>query len=818
MKSGCKISKITPYYFLPLFIKHRKFIFENYSNWYFPMKIKFFLSSIILLLVGIIHVNAETIISGLVLDANTKQPLPAANIQISGTYKGTISNVDGFFVITIDESSAILTTSYIGYKSKSTNVSFRDLGREIKILLEPIIFEGETITVIAEDPGMQIMREVIKRKKIWREKLTTYQAKAYSRVVIENDSGIVSLAESTSETFWDKEKGNREVIKSKEQSSNLQEEYNIAFASYIPNLYDDDISIAGYQMIGPTHPDAMDYYRFKLTDITRMDNKRVFLIEVIPDSKLQPIFEGKVAVLDSAYALLEAELIPYENVRFPIPIQSWDIYYIQQFRNYGREFWLPVDLRMTGSIKIGMPGLEFPKIKYQRIASLSDYQVNIELPDSLYKQEDFLSVDSVSLAENKHIRAIPLSTQEDKAYEELDSTMTMQKAFKPTGFLARFVEMDDNSVEVGSDGRSVWSYFSPSVWYNRVDELNAGINIDEHLFGGFSVRLGAAYKTGLKRGGYHFRLRYNTGKSVRWRFDAAVSTLTELRYQSMSYSRLVASALPLFALDDYFDYYWNKGMRLEAAARFPELRSTLALKYHYQEHSSLNKTSDFNMIWSDFEQRENPAIQEGILRSVEVSYHYGRQFVPFGVVGQKRIYLSAEHTLSGNFDFTVLKLEADWRIPTFLKRRLLPNALDLHIQMGTSYGDLPIQRFGALDAAFYAFTPFATFRSLMGRPLEGEKYAALFWEHNFRTVPFELLGIDFLVDKSISLIVYGGHGRTWISDQRRDILTHDYIYEDRVRHELGASINGIFSLIRMDFTYRIDQPRFYVGVGMTRFF
>jgi hypothetical protein len=781
------------------------------------MKTKYTLPFLLFFILQVYPLYAESVLSGLILDAKTNAPLPAANVQISGTYKGTISNTDGFFVITIEESSALLNFSYIGYESKTIRVSRADEGRELKIFLEPIIFQGETITVIAEDPGMQIMREVIKRKKIWRAKLKTYSAKAYSRIVLENDSGIVSLAESTSETFWDKEKGSREVIKSKAQSNNVQEEYNIAFASHIPNLYDDDISIAGYQMIGPTHPDAMDYYRFKLEDVTRMDKTEVYWIQVIPDSKLQPTFEGKVAVLDSAFAILEAELIPYESVRFPMPIQSWDIYYIQQFRNYGKEFWLPVDLRMRGSIKIGLPGLEFPKVIYERIASLSDYQVNIALPDSLYEEDDFLSVDSISLAENKHIRAIPLSAKEDEAYEKLDSTMTLQKAFKPTGFLARFVEVEDDA-EADTSGRSIWSYFTPSLWYNRVDGLNAGVNIDEHLYKGLSVRLGAAYKTGLKRGGYHFRLRYRTGESIRWHFDAAVSTLTSLRYQSMNYSQLVTSILPLAALDDYFDYYWNKGIRIEAGARIPKIRSTLALKYHYQEHTSLAKTTDFNMVWSNFKQRPNPGIQEGILRAIEFSWTYGRDYIPFGVVGQKRLFFSVEHAFSGNFDYSLLKFEGDWRIPTFLKRRLLPNALDIHVQLGTSYGTLPIQKFGALDASLYAFTPFGTFRSLMGRPLEGEKHAAVFWEHNFRTVPFELLGIDFLVEKSIGIIIYGGHGRTWISDPRLKELTHDYIYDDQFRHELGASINGIFSLFRVDFTYRVDRPRFYVGVGMNRFF
>jgi len=760
---------------------------------------------------------SETVISGLILDDRTNEPLIAANVQITGTYRGTISNEDGFFVITIEQNEALLNVSYIGYESKTIRVSYKDEGREVKIYLKPIILEGETITVIAEDPGMQIMREVIKRKKIWREKLSTYQAKAYSRIVLENDSGIVSLAESTSETFWDREKGSREVIKTKEQSSNLSERYNMAFASYIPNFYDDDIEIGGYSVIGPTHPDAMDYYRFKLEKVTRMDKQKVYWIKVIPESKLQPTFNGKLAVLDSVFALLEAELIPSESVRLPMPIQSWDVYYTQQFRNYGQEFWLPVDLRMSGSIKIGFTGLQFPKIGYKRIASLSDYQVNIPLPDSLYKEDDFLIVDSIALAETKHIRAIPLTSVEDTAYTELDSTMTLEKAFKPSGFLADMLEISSDE-EADTSGRGIFSYFEPSLWYNRVDGLHIGVNIDEPLTENFSIRMGAAYKTGLETGGYHIRLRYRTGDLLPLRFDAAYSSNTELRYDSQTYSRAVASILPLFALDDYFDYYWSKSVKLETASRIRSIRTDIALKYHYQEHTSLEKQTDFNLVFSNFKQRSNPAITEGILRSLEFSIAYGRDFTPFGVIGQKRIAFHVEHTLPSDFDFTTYRLDADWRINTFLTRRLLPNALDLHLVLGTVRGELPVQRFASLDAAFYPFGPFGVFRSLLGRPYEGEKYAALFWEHNFRTVPFELIGFDYLVDKGIGLIIYGASGRTWISDMRRSELNYNYIYTDEVHNELGIAVNGILGLIRLDFTQHIGTNLFYVGFGMNRFF
>jgi hypothetical protein len=372
---------------------------------------------------------------------------------------------------------------------------------------------------------------------------------------------------------------------------------------------------------------------------------------------------------------------------------------------------------------------------------------------------------------------------------------------------------DDDNGESG-----IFSVFSPSLWFNRVDGLHAGISIDEPIIDNLSLKLAAGYKTGLQRGAYEVDLRYRIRGTLRWDLYAGFSTNSEHRYNSPTYSRFVASSLPLSGIDGYFDYYWNKSTRLGIASRINGLNSTLSLTYHYQEHLSLNKQTDYNLVWSEHVQRSNPKITPGILRALEFSWLYGGNFIPLGVIGQKRIVFKVEHALSGRFDYTLYKLQADWRLTTFLSRRLLPNALDIHLLLATADGSLPIQRFQTIDAAFYSFSPFGTFKTLLGRPYEGEKVAALFWEHNFRTVPFELIRFDFLVENGIGLIIHGAHGRSWINSKRLRLLSHDFVYADKFHHEAGISINGILGLVRIDFTQRIDQPGFYVGFAMNRFF
>ena len=110
---------------------------------------------------------------------------------------------------------------------------------------------------------------------------------------------------------------------------------------------------------------------------------------------------------------------------------------------------------------------------------------------------------------------------------------------------------------------------------------------------------------------------------------------------------------------------------------------------------------------------------------------------------------------------------------------------------------------------------FGGFRTRVERPYEGEKVLGMFWEHNFRTVPFELIGWRWAAERNIGLIVHGGHGRTWFAD--RMLLDYAPQYTDGFHHEIGVSINGLFDLFRLDFTKRLDAPGFFVSVGFVRF-
>src|SRR6187551_3818975 len=73
------------------------------------------------------HTQNLTSFSGRIIDADTKDPIPFANVFLANTVVGTSSREDGTFQLgKIPEGKYDLTVSMIGYRLYSTPVSFSE--------------------------------------------------------------------------------------------------------------------------------------------------------------------------------------------------------------------------------------------------------------------------------------------------------------------------------------------------------------------------------------------------------------------------------------------------------------------------------------------------------------------------------------------------------------------------------------------------------------------------------------------------------------------------------------------------------------------
>ncbi|MBO6792936.1 MAG: carboxypeptidase-like regulatory domain-containing protein [Balneolaceae bacterium] len=797
--------------------------------------------------------SAQKIITGKIVDAQTLEPLAAAHIIIKDTYKGTIANADGEFTLRVDTFPSTIVVRYLGYQTKEIELSANHEG-PIDFLMEEAFLEMQEITVTGEDPAISIMKEVIRRKQIWRENLQNYTVDAYSRQQLRTDTSIVSITESISQAYWDKELGNREVLKSRRQTANIEGSDNFAGVSYLPNFYDDNLDIVEFDVVGITHPNALKFYNFELVDFSKIDDKVIFEIEVTSKRKLQPLFEGTIYVQDEDYALISVRLKPNSVIVFPPPIQDFNMYYEQQFSNFGGEFWLPVDFRMEGTIEVGVPGLRFPPIGFKQVSKLNDYLVNTELPDSIFTDSDWFKIDSTTINKTDSlftatVDVVPLSKVELEAYDTLDSTATLEKAFRPKGFLTRFIDMDDDDsdsdvtirVETSSDGtqttyreRKEPSAFerlrqntSIDARFNRVDAIYAGFEHQKrYMDRRLRSRLRLGYSLGYEEVSHGVDVSWwPLKKTRRLALTAGYDFKTETRYNSELFNKEILSTMPLFGYSDYFDYYRVEGVFLGGAYALKGYNRRLNARFKYEEHSSIDYKTSYDLFGSSFVQRFNPAVQEGTLSSISVSYESGEGAEAWGVIGADNIKLSVEQSLKAigsDWNFTQFNIDIYRRYSTFYQRRFIPNSLDIRINAGTFIGELPVQKNGAIDAALGYFTPFGAFRSKRYVPYEGASFAAIHAEHNFRSTPFEFLGIPNAAKSGISLITFGGIGQTWLPEKQKQFFLSNLGYlpsnAETPHAEVGVSISNIFSLFRIDLAYRIDEPGFYPGVALSRLF
>lgn len=653
----------------------------------------------------------------------------------------------------------------------------------------------------------------------------------------------------------------REVQTARRQTANLDIEEAIPSALFVTNLYDDDIEIGGHTLMGVTHPDALSHYTFTLDSTRSIDGQRVYDIGVQPDGRLRSAFMGRVAVLDSAYALLEADLRPNRSFIFPPPVRNYRVQLEQQFSNFGGSFWLPVDLRAEHEVNVAFTGLiALPPIRINQVSRLTRYETNIPLPDSLYQRDERVVMDSTAIARLDALAAqpmtidtlafagasVPLTAAEQRAYTQIDSTTTLEKAFAPRGPLGRLIRarMEADADSDGASGEStpvsaqasdthlggveVDRQLRPLLWYNRVQGLHAGAAAQLDIEDRFLIEGSGGYNTTLDaplRWNYGARTALRLGPNRRTRFIGSYQYGVDRQYRSPVYGRFTNSLWTLGGGLDYYDYLGNERVRVGIEQRFPVWESGVRLQFNNERQFSVPRTTSYDLLSVDRLQPINPSIDDGMLRSLSLHIEVGEAGPQLGIFGENYLRLDIEHSnpdwLNSDYDFTQFQLLLNGHIETFFRRRMLPNALDVRLVGGTFTGTLPIQRFGIVDASWRPLTVFGTLKTLANRPYRGEQYAGLLWEHSFRTVPLELLGLYGLAERGYNILIHGGHGRTWISDERQSILLEQgipVVESDGVHHELGVSISGVLGAFRLDVTKRLDAPGFTIGLGLARLY
>ena len=89
------------------------------------------------------------------------------------------------------------------------------------------------------------------------------------------------------------------------------------------------------------------------------------------------------------------------------------------------------------------------------------------------------------------------------------------------------------------------------------------------------------------------------------------------------------------------------------------------------------------------------------------------------------------------------------------------------------------------------------------------------YTHDFADAVFEIVGWN-TYGRGYGLILHGASGRTWLSSDRLAALDFAPQYSDAIHHEVGISFK-LSSLIRIDYTRRLDRAEQTVGFSVARY-
>ena len=272
--------------------------------------------------------------------------------------------------------------------------------------------------------------------------------------------------------------------------------------------------------------------------------------------------------------------------------------------------------------------------------------------------------------------------------------------------------------------------------------------------------------------------------------------------------------------DDYYDYHAARGwwLILNPVDRF---NLGLNITLSRARHRSLAAVNGWSVADREGIPRMNPAVTwEGATWTrFGGTLRIGRPESSASVATGRGISIGVEHgrvsepalaVPSGERSYVRVDGVCSWSIPTFTTRYLFSPMLVIRLAGGVSDGLLPRELWRGPENALGVYAPLGSLRGSGHREFAGTDYAVLTVEHNFRSQPFQLLGLRPLYERGIELLAHAGVAQTWQHGGR--------VPADGPYREIGFGIGRIADFLRIDLTRRLTRSAgWYLTLTLTTF-
>ncbi len=731
-------------------------------------------------------------LSGSVRGVEGLGPLSGATIRIMGTSLGTTTNADGVYRLLLPRGNYRIVFSYVGFRSDSVSIAIGSEDATLNVSLPRGEVSLPEVVVYPEsfNQADEIIRRAIAAKEKWTKKLDSYEFDAYTKTVLRVDTGrksppIAGILETQTKGYWQYPDRYREVITAKRQTANFTSNQNVFTVGRVLNFNDNIVRIDRYSIPGPTSPSAFKRYRFVMLDTLGEGDNRVFRIEVVPKDNPSPVFKGIIEISGSSYALLHSRLTLSDPVALD-PIE--DVVYDEEFAEYDNLCWLPIDIKTSFAVKFVFPPV--PTVFFQNTSVLYDYRINEAMPKGVFSR-DFVfahprdvSADSSAW---KDQQVLPLTREEVRAYERLDSlTRNLPVFWKVLLYLTR---LPDQSFSLP------FTSFSDFYHFNRVEGNYLGVGLTSGSYlGPVGLKAITGYGFADRMWKYDFRADYDFPLADGLTVGGSVFRRLSNREEEDIYSRFEVTVGALLYRDDYRDYYLSRGWSGNIKLR---LNSSLdaGVRYENAEQTSVTTNTDYSIFSENHSYRPNPSIDEGMMRSLELSLSLdtrkrfdsdmsmqSNQGSSYWVCNAS-LEVSSPRYLSSSFSFERYHAGAMRHQMTFAS-----SFVDVWLIGGFSRGNLPIQRMFEIQTAYGGYaeqqvlSTLAIHRLLSGRTIVGGI------EQDFPSNLFRWSNLPVIRDIWFDLTLFA-HGAVAAGYQPMG--------------EVGFGLLNVIPFIRTDFTWGV---------------
>lgn len=431
------------------------------------------------------NAQSPTIISGNIVDAKSKESMPAVTITLVGTTIGTSADNNGHYTIRGNGEFSKVKFSFIGYRSvikevvpgqsQVVNISMTE---DENLLKEVVVRSGKKIKYRNKgNPAVELIRQVIAHKESNRVENYNYAEyhqyekmifalsnlsdkfmrkgifKNYQFLFRKQDSTDIGgqnllpiyMEEKLSHNFFRKQpfvkKQYIEASKQVKYDENFVD--NQGLSSFFNrmyqdiNIYDNNISMLGNQLLSPIADSSPGFYKFFITDTLKDVSPKLIELSFTPRNGTDLLFEGRLYVtMDGNYAVEKAVLSVNKNINLNFVRQMQAILAFETASD-GRYHLNQSDLK----IEFGLNKKKGGGILGERVVMLSDFIINKPRPSVNYQgPAEVIMPDAEDKSEDYWVKNRPdtLKQAESDVYKNIDSLQTIP-SFRRTMDIATLV-------------------------------------------------------------------------------------------------------------------------------------------------------------------------------------------------------------------------------------------------------------------------------------------------------------------------------------------------------------------------------------------